>query len=368
MPAEPAIKQDIRFCTAPDDVRLAYAISGDGPPLVMSIPWLTDLECRSQSLVWRPWLEAFSADHKLLSYDLRGCGLSNRNPAELSLEAWIHDFESVVDAADFKQFSILATCQHGPVAIEYAAKHPERVRKIVLYCTYARGRMKRPDRPFETEKTRVAASLLRTGWAQDDALLQIWAHAFQPGGSLEHWRSWCDFQRAATSAETATRMIETGWNVDVSNAARKIKCPVLVLHSEGDQVVPIEEGRALVSLIPGSRFIEIDSENHMPLADEPAWPRVVSDIRNFLAESAPARPAHALPLEELTPRELSVLEGIADGMDNAQLAASLGISEKTVRNHITRIFDKTNVKHRYEAIVRARDAGLGASSRLTRAL
>jgi DNA-binding NarL/FixJ family response regulator len=165
-------------------------------------------------------------------------------------------------------------------------------------------------------------------------------------------------------------MMETGWNVDVRNAARKIKCPVLVLHSKGDRVVPIEEGRALVSLIPGSRFIEIDSENHMPLADEPAWPRVVSEIRNFLAAPAPVLPArsHALPLEELTPRELSVLEGIADGMDNAQLAASLGVSEKTVRNHITRIFDKTNVKHRYEAIVRARDAGLGASSRLTRVL
>ncbi len=181
MPAEPAIKQDIRFCTAPDDVRLAYAISGDGPPLVMSIHVAHRSGVPDRG-TWsgEPWLEAFSADHKLLSYDLRGCGLSNRNPAELSLEAWIRDFESVVDAADFKQFSILATCQHGPVAIEYAAKHPERVRKIVLYCTYARGRMKRPDRPFETEKTRVAASLVRTGWAQDDALLQIWAHAFQP--------------------------------------------------------------------------------------------------------------------------------------------------------------------------------------------
>ena len=361
------MKQNIRFCTAPDGVKLAYAVSGDGPPLVMSATWLTHLESQWGNLAWQPWLEAFS-DHKLLSYDSRGCGLSERDPEDLSFEAWIRDFEFVIDAAGFQQFSILATCQHGPVAIEYAARHPQRVRKIVLYGTYSLGRMRRHDRPIEAEKTRVVPSLVKAGWAQDNALLQIWAHAFQPSGTVEHWRSWCDFQRAATCAATATRMLEIGWNVDVRNAARKIKCPVLVLHPEGDHVVPIEQGRALVSLIPGSRFIEIDSDNHMPLADEPAWPHLVSEIRSFLAEPAPAIPArsHELPLDELTPREYSVLEGIAEGMDNAQLAASLGVSEKTVRNHITRIFDKICVKHRYEAIVLAREAGLGANSRLTR--
>ena len=145
-----------------------------------------------RNLAWQPWLEAFS-DHKLLSYDSRGCGLSDRDPGDLSFEAWIRDFESVIDAAGFQQISILATCQRGPVAIEYAARHPERVRKIVLYGTYSLGRMRRHDRPIEAEKTRVVASLVKAGWAQDNALLQIWAHAFQPSGTIEHWRSSCDF-------------------------------------------------------------------------------------------------------------------------------------------------------------------------------
>jgi DNA-binding NarL/FixJ family response regulator len=223
--------------------------------------------------------------------------------------------------------------------------------------------------PKEVEKARMLTQIMRVGWAQENHdLLQVWASAFQPGGTVEHLRSWGEQQRAATSAETAARLLEIGWNADVREAARKIKCPVLILHPTHDDVVPIEEGRSLVSLIPGSRFVEIDSENHMPLADEPAWPRLVSEIRSFLAESAPAIPArsHELPLDELTPRELSVLEGIAEGMSNAQLAASLGVSGKTVRNHITRIFDKIRVRHRYEAIVLAREAGLGANSRLTR--
>jgi pimeloyl-ACP methyl ester carboxylesterase/DNA-binding CsgD family transcriptional regulator len=295
--------------------------------------------------------------------------LSDRDTQDLSFEAWVRDFESIIDAAGLQQFSILATCQGGPVAIEYAARHPRRVRKLVLYGTYSLGRMLWQHLPKEVEKARMLTQIMRVGWAQENHdLLQVWASAFQPGGTVEHLRSWGEQQRAATSAETAARLLEIGWNADVREAARKIKCPVLILHPTHDDVVPIEEGRSLVSLIPGSRFVEIDSENHMPLADEPAWPRLVSEIRSFLAESAPPIPArsHELPLDELTPRELSVLEGIAEGMSNAQLAASLGVSGKTVRNHITRIFDKIRVRHRYEAIVLAREAGLGANSRLTR--
>ena len=360
------MKQQIQFCTASDGAKLAYAVSGDGPPLVMSATFLTHLELQWTSLAWQPWLDAFSAEFKLLRYDSRGCGLSDRDPPDLSFEACVGDFESIIDAAGFQQFSILATCQSGPVAIEYAARHPRRVRKLVLYGTFSLGRARWQNQPKEVEKARIVTQLIRLGWAQENnALLQIWAAAFQPGGTPEHVRSWCEHQRAATSAETVARVLEIGWNVDVREAARNIKCPVLVLHPTRDETVPIEAGRLLVSLIPGSRFVELDSENHRPLADEPAWPRLVSEIRGFLAEPAPV--AHGLPLDELTPREFAVLERIAEGLDNSELAAVLGVSEKTIRNHITRLFDKIRVKHRYEAIVLARDAGLGANGRLTRA-
>ncbi len=189
-----------------------------------------------------------------------------------------------------------------------------------------------------------------------------------PSGSLEHWRSWCDFQRAATSEETATRMIETGWNVDVSNAARKIKCPVLILHSEGDQVVPIEEGRALVSLIPGSRFIEIDSENHMPLADEPAWPRVVSDIRNFLARirARASRPRHCRSrnLRRVSSRSSRELP-TAWTMRSWQHHSAFRRKRSETISHVSSTKPTSSTVTRQSC--RARDAGLGASSRLTRA-
>ncbi len=360
------MNQQIRFCAGDDGVKLAYALCGEGPPLVMSATWLTHLEHQWRSLAWRPWLDGFAQDHTLLRYDSRGCGLSDREIADVSFESWVQDLECVVDAAGFERFALLGTCQGGPIAIEYAARHPERVSHLVLYGTFARGRAKRFNLPQQVEKAKALLELTRLGWGNENhAFLQMWASMFQPGGTLEHLRSWSEQQREATSAEMAVRLFEIVWNIDVAQAAQRIGCPVLVVQAERDVVNPMEEARLLAGLIPNCRFVQFDSENHMPLADEPAWPQILAEVRRFLAEPAAVRgtPRNALPLGDLTARERSVLEGIARGLDNSEIAASLGLSEKTVRNHITRVFDKIGVEHRYEAIVRARDAGLGVSGR-----
>jgi pimeloyl-ACP methyl ester carboxylesterase len=245
------MNQDIRFCKSADGVRLAYAVSGEGSPLVMSATWLTHLEHQWRSMAWRPWLDVCSHGHKLLRYDSRGCGLSDRDTDDFSFENWLRDFECVIEAAGLRRFSLLGTCWGGPIAIEYAARHPERVDRLILYGTYARGRMRWNDRPQEIEKAKLLLDLTRLGWGRENhAFQQVWTSHFQPGGTLEHLRSWSDQQRAATSSETAVRLLRIGWNVDVTEAARKIKCPVLIVHPERDAVVPIEEGRLLASLIP----------------------------------------------------------------------------------------------------------------------
>jgi pimeloyl-ACP methyl ester carboxylesterase/DNA-binding CsgD family transcriptional regulator len=361
------MKQDIRFCTTPDGVRLAYAVSGEGPPLVMSASWLTHLEHQWRSLAWRPWLDIFTRDYKLLRHDSRGCGLSDRNSDNLSFETWIRDLECVIDAARYQRFAMVGTCWGGAIAIEYAARHPEQVTHLVLYGSYAQGRLRRTNSALEADKSRLLVDVTRLGWGRDDHdFLKVWASRFQPGGTREHLCSWSEQMRAATDSETAIRLLQIGWNIDVRESARKIRCPVLIVHPERDVVSPIEGGRLLASLIPNSRFVPLDSENHMLLADEPAWARLYDEVRDFLAEPstvhAPCR--NALPLGDLTPRERAILEGIAEGLDNSELAAALQLSEKTVRNHITRVFDKISVEHRYQAIVLARDAGLGRAGRL----
>jgi DNA-binding NarL/FixJ family response regulator len=172
--------------------------------------------------------------------------------------------------------------------------------------------------------------------------------------------------RAATSAETAIELFQIAWETDVREAAQKIRCPVLIVHPERDLTSPIEQGRLLASIIPDCRFVQLDSENHMLLADEPAWARLYAEVNDFLVEPIGDRPPcrNNLALATLTPRERAVLEGIAKGLDNSELAVSLKISEKTVRNHITRVFDKICVEHRYQAIVLAREAGLGRDGQL----
>jgi len=172
--------------------------------------------------------------------------------------------------------------------------------------------------------------------------------------------------RAATSPDTAIRLFQMAGDSDVQEAARKIKCPVLIVHPERDVNVPIAEARLLASLIPDCRFVQLDTDNHMPLADEPVWQQLVAEVRSFLAEPEYTHEVHnnGLPLDELTPRERAVLEGVAEGLDNSEIAASLCLSEKTVRSHITRILDKICVEHRYQAIVLALEAGLGRANRL----
>src|SRR5512135_22682 len=326
--------QQVRYCSSFDGARIAYALCGRGSPLVMSDTWLSHLEHQWRSLAWRPWLEHFSREHTVLRCDLRGTGLSDRSFTSASMDTWVRDFGAVVDAAGLKRFPVLGVCQGGPIAIEYAARHPERVDRLVLYGTYARGMFKRADLPPESTKGRLLLEMARLGWGRENhAFMQVWASLFQPGGGIEHLRSWTELQRLSVSPESAVSFFNTTFNVDAREAARNVKCPTLVVHAAGDRVAPVEEGRLLASLIPDARFLELDSENHMLLPDEPAWARFLDEVRGFLGAAREAEQAVDLEarLRALTEREREVLEAIARGLDNSEIATALNLSEKTVR-------------------------------------
>ena len=138
-----ASRQSISFCRARDGVRLAYAVSGDGPPLVKAANWLSHLEYDWESPIWNHWLQALSRGHRLIRYDERGCGLSDRDVDTFTIEAWLEDLETIVDEVGEDRFDLLGISQGGPVAIAYAVKHPDRVRRLVLYGSYLQGRMAR---------------------------------------------------------------------------------------------------------------------------------------------------------------------------------------------------------------------------------
>jgi pimeloyl-ACP methyl ester carboxylesterase/DNA-binding winged helix-turn-helix (wHTH) protein len=289
-----AAKQEIHFCRAHDGVRIAYAKSGDleGPPLVKPGNWLTHLEFDWNSPVWRHWLTELGRGHTLIRYDARGCGLSDHDVPDISLETWVRDLEAVVDAERLERFSLLGISQGCAVAIVYAARHPERVEKLVLYGGYAVGRRLRKMSPQDELERTLLQNLIRVGWGRDNpAFRQVFGTLFLPEGTAEQ-HQWFNDLAKTMPMESALRVREATDVIDVRREAAEIRTPTLVLHARADAMMPFEIGLQMAALIPGARFVPLDSRNHVLLETEPAWARFVDDVRAFLGSDA-ARPTVA---------------------------------------------------------------------------
>ncbi len=332
------MEQRIRFCTAPDGVRLAYSVHGSGPPLVRAATWLTHLDFDWESPVWRHWLRGLGDGHTLVRYDERGCGLSDRDVGDLSVAAWAADLETVVDAAGLDRFSLLGVSGGAAVAVEYAARHPERLSHLVLYGGFARGRRLRG--PEDRLQQEALVSAIRAGWTHPDPTFRhVFSMLFLPDGTPEQMAWFDELQRRSTSAATAVRLYDARGDIDVVDVAPRVTTRTLVLHARDDRVVPVAEGRLLAALIPDARLVLLESANHLLLPDDPAWSRFLSEVRAFLG----TEPAPAQPLEDLSPRELEVLAHVAAGLTNAAIAQRLSLSVRTVERHLSNVYAKLGV-------------------------
>jgi pimeloyl-ACP methyl ester carboxylesterase/DNA-binding CsgD family transcriptional regulator len=357
----PRFEQHNRFCKSRDGARIAMATLGRGPPLLQTAHWLSHADHDARSPVWTHWLEELSRDHTFIRYDQRGCGLSDRSPPSTSFESWIDDLDAVVEAQGLKQFSLFGMSQGGAIAIAYAARHPEKVSRLVLFGAYAKGALRRDITEPQREEAETLVKLIRLGWGRDNpAFRQVFTSQFIPGGTRDQHQWFNDLERTTTSPENAAAIVETLYQIDVTADAERIRVPTLVLHARDDARVPFEEGRQLAALIPSARFVPLESRNHVLLADEPAWPRFLQEFRAFVG-SAGSIPG-SLRRSGLTSSEHEVLALVARGLDNGTIADALAKSEKTVRNQVSSIFAKLGVRTRAQAIVLARDAGIGDAS------
>jgi pimeloyl-ACP methyl ester carboxylesterase/DNA-binding CsgD family transcriptional regulator len=320
--------------------------------------WLNHLEFDWQSPVWRPRLVEFAKNYTMARYDGRGCGLSDRSVKDLSFDANLRDLEAVADAVGFQRFILLGCCQGSGLAIAYAALHPERVSNLVLYGAFARGRMKRNPSAQDIDEANTMLKLVELGWGRENpAFRQVYTTLFIPESTPEQYRWFTDLQRMSTTADNAVGLIRGFDAMDVSDLLPKISCPTLVMHARNDARVPFDEGRMIARSIPGAEFVPLESRNHILLEHQPAWKQFFAEIARFVHGQGKGSVATAFA--ELTEREREVLELIARGLDNAQIASQLSLSVKTVRNHINNIFNKLDIPSRAQAIVRARDAGFG---------
>jgi pimeloyl-ACP methyl ester carboxylesterase/DNA-binding CsgD family transcriptional regulator len=341
--------QQIRFCKSFDGTRIAYARTGEGPPLVKAPHWLTHLEYEWSSPIWKPWIDGFSSEYSFVRMDQRAGGLSDRDAVDISLEAWVRDLEAVIDAAGLERVALFGHSQGAAIAMDFARRHPGRVSHLVLLGAYARGWQRRGLPPARIEELEAQLKLVEAGWGREDAAYrQMYSVQIIPGGSLEQLNALSELQRVSAEPATAVRIMRTMAGLDVTSVASGLQVPTLVLHAGGDRRAPFEEGRLLAGVIPHARFVPLDSENHILLEQEPAFRKFFDELRGFVAGDSAAR---SPMLAGLTARELEVLERIGQGLDNAQIAAHLGLSEKTVKNHITRLFDKIGVENRSQAML-----------------
>ena len=318
-------------------MRLAYAVEGSGSPLVKAGNWMTHLDYDRQSPVWRHWVRELSRGQTLVRYDERGCGLSDRDfEGAPTLDTYIGDLSAVVDAAGLERFALLGISGGGPTAIEYAARNSERVTHLVLYGTYARGRFKRGAR--EAQQSRLLIELMRMGWGGAvPAFRQVFSSIYIPSAGEEQKRWYDDMQQASSSGETAARLWQSRTHTDITETARRIEQPALVLHARHDGAVPYEEGRRLASLLPDARFVTLDSDNHILQEGEPAWDAFLAEVRAFLGVGKLAASAD---LSELSRREHEVLELVAAGLSNEEIAERLFLSTRTVERHLSNIYSK----------------------------
>jgi len=284
--------QTIRFCTASDGVRIAYSTVGQGPPFVKTANWLNHLEFDWESPVWRHWMEELSRDRTLVRYDERGNGLSDWNVDDISFDAFVRDLETVVDAAGLDRFALFGISQGVGVSIAYAVRHPERVSRLVLHAGYLQGWRAR-GAPEEIERREAMSRLIMSGWGQDNpAFRQIFTTFYIPEGTPEQMQWFNELLRVSTSPANALRLVDAFSRIDVTALAGQVRVPTLVLHCRHDAAIPFDQGRAVASVIPGARFVQLEGRNHILLQHEPAWPRFVAEVRAFLDEdAAPGRGA-----------------------------------------------------------------------------
>lgn len=350
----------ISFCTAPDGLRLAYAAHGSGPPIVKAANWMTHLEHDWQSPVWRHWLAGLGERHRLIHYDERGCGLSDREagPDAFGLERWLSDLETVVAAAGVERFALLGISQGAALAVAYAVRHPERVSHLVLYGGYARGRARRGE--AQREESELLVAMIRMGWSRPTTeFRRLFTSLFIPDGTPEQMAWYDEVQRTSTSAETAARIWEARAETDVSELAQQVRAPTLVAHARDDAVVPFAEGRLLAGLIPGARLLPLEGRSHILLEAEPAWPVFLEETNAFLGTAPAAAPA---PDDgwDLSGREEDVLALVAEGLSNDRIAARLHLSPRTVERHLSNVYAKLRLSGKAaRAAAAARYAGRG---------
>jgi len=346
------LTHEVRFTQVASGARIAWARSGNigAPVMIRTAHWLTHLEHDLRSPTWQPLLQRLGPHLEIVRYDERGCGLSGADEVPPSLEASLEELNAVVAARGAPRFALMGIGGGGNVAVAYAAQHPDRVSHLVLLGCASHGLMHRQAPPDLLAFQEAWLRLTERGWSDNPSVRQLLTGRYMPGATAEQAASFNEHQRLSCDGARAAAIYRAIAATDVREWARAVRVPTLVLHSEGDLIIPVALGHQLAAAIPDARFEALPSRNCVPLVPEPALERLCELITAFVTEAA-AQPA-------LTPAERALAALVGQGLDNLQITAQLGLAEKTVRNRLSALYAKLGVEGRAMAVVKVRELGL----------
>jgi pimeloyl-ACP methyl ester carboxylesterase/DNA-binding CsgD family transcriptional regulator len=283
VPKQGEVDQTIRIMNSFDGTKIAYAVSGSGPPLIEVAHFLSHLELEWKSPVYRHLLNELMRNHRLIRYDERGTGMSDWDVDDHSFEAWVRDLECLVDITKSKRFPLFGKSQAGTVAIAYAARHPEKVSHLILLGTYAVGSARQKLSQQQREELEAEAAMIKVGWDRINPAYRHYVATNEfPQGPIELVQEMEKLIQASSTADNIVKMVHTMQHVDVSELAKQIRVPTLIFHAIDDQICPFEQGRLLASLIPNAQFVALDTMNHLLVEGEPAWHKFQHHLRRFL--------------------------------------------------------------------------------------
>lgn len=353
----PVEEQTIRF-TDEGGRRIAWARSGDGPPLVFSGWWMSHLELNWRDPRFRAYVEALGRHRTVIRYDAPGTGVSaGETLPAANVEDHAAALAAVVEAAGTGPVDLLAASSGAPVGVAYAAAHPERVRRFVLYGGYASG-----SGIASSRSRKAILDLVREHWGLGSRAL---ADIFMPSADASERAAFVEYQREAASAERAARGLETVYDLDVGARLEQVRSPAVVLHRREDRAIPFELGRELAAGLPEASLVALEGADHYPWFGDSD--QVLRAVLRALGvederEAEPlARPeAHAQPSgeQDLTKRETEVLALIASGLSDREIAERLLLSPHTVHRHVANVRTKLGLPTRAAAVAAATRRGL----------
>lgn len=327
------MEQVVASAVMPDGTAVAYATVGVGPPLLLVGGWLSHVELSWAFSRERSFVEALAHWRTLVRYDRPGCGLSERpEHAEWSLAVERDALRAVTSAVGGTRFDLMGSSLGVPIAIDWAARHPETVSRLILYGGWARGA------DIATPKVREhVVGLVRSHWGLgSDVLVEI----FAPEASAATRAALAEYQRQASSAEMAAKLLAACYDIDVTNRLREITAPTLVLHRTHDRAAPLAQSQLIAGGIGGARLIQLPGRSHLPYIGD--IDRLVGEIHRFL--ELPPRRKTAVP--SLTKRQAEIAHLVSQGLTNRQIAQRLSINERSAEGHVERIRIRLGVRSR----------------------